>query len=157
MKNFFLGCLLIVAFVSCSSDDDGDGGVNVKDQLVTGTVQSRPFTFVGGKAFLTTNFNQEEAVSVNLTNVTANCDSSIFDYDLSISVIVPNKIGVFTEVNVVTNDDDSVPSNHLNETVEITAISATEITGKIKLNDPASGVFKENIFEGTFTLPICSN
>ena len=153
MKKYFLVFLMIVVFVSCSKSEDDD--TSIKNQEVTGTVQNEPFTFKGGKAFLTTNFNDEEAISINLTNEIVGCDVYINDYGLSISIIAPLKVGVHKEVNIVTQDGNGIPFNHLDETIEITALSDTEVSGKIKLNNPASGPFKENIFEGTFTVLIC--
>lgn len=154
MKRFFLVLAISVFFLNCSSDDDDGGGV--KNQVLTGTVEGESFTFKGGKAFFTTNFEEEEVVSVNLTNVAVGCESFISMYDLYISVRVPKSIGTHKDVNIVTYKNGNPPFNHLEETIEITALSDTEISGKIKLNNPASGdLFKENIFEGTFTVAIC--
>ncbi|XMO87162.1 hypothetical protein AAFN75_02505 [Algibacter sp. AS12] len=154
MNKFFLGCFLAFSFFSCSSDDGNDSGV--KNEILTGTVEGKPFTFVGGKAF-DTSFNNETLLSVNLTNERADCSSTIFDYGLSISVDVPKAVGTYNDVNIVTKDNDSQdpPFNSIGQTVEITAISATEISGKMKLNREASTIAEASIFEGTFTVPVC--
>ncbi len=154
MKKVFLVLSFFIIFYSCSSSDDNNGGGDVKDQVLTGTVEGKPFTYKGGQAFYTT-LGDEELISINLTNESADCSSDIFNFGLRISAWVPRNVGVFSDITIVTQDGNNTPFNHLGETVEITALSDTEVSGKIKLNDPASGIFPENIFEGTFTMPLC--
>lgn len=144
--------------VSCSKSDDG-GGDGISDQTLTGSVEGKAFTFVGGKAFETTNFNEETVISLNLTNVAANCDDFISDFVLRISADVPNAIGVYSDINIADRDsndgDGGISFNNNGETVEITAISATKISGKMRISRPASVIAPESVFEGTFTLPLC--
>lgn len=156
MKKTLVFGLLSLVLWSCSSDDaDYSANETIKDQVLTGTVQGKSFTFQGGKAFGTTTFSDEEGLSLNLTNVAANCDDAVFDFVLSISAVVPNKVGVYNDINIVDQDGDDLPFNNLDKTVEITAVSETEISGKMKLSRPESSIAEESNFEGTFTLPIC--
>ncbi|MBD0778078.1 hypothetical protein HPE56_09760 [Maribacter sp. ANRC-HE7] len=154
MKKIVLLLLLTVVGLGCSSDEENDSE-GIKDQVLTGTVQGKPFTFKGGKAFNTTTFDDEPGISLNLTNVLADCDDSIFDFELRIGAVVPNRVGVFKDINIVDQDGDDIPFNNIDNTVEIIALSATEITGKMKLNRSASSIAEESIFEGSFILPIC--
>jgi len=150
MKKFGLICFVLLSIYSCSKDE----GREVKDKVLTGTVEGKAFTFKGGKAFITI-FNNQEKVSVNLTNVAADCSSNVFDFELEIRTIVPREIGVFTTINIATQDGNNTPFNHLNQTVEITALSDTQISGKMKLYKKESSLAGESIFEGTFTIPLC--
>lgn len=141
-------------FIGCSKDDD-NATESIKNQNLTGTVQSKAFTFIGGKAFETTTFDDEPGLSLNLTNVAADCTDAVFDFDLRISAVVPNKIGVYNNINIVDQDGNDVPFNNLDETVEITALSSTEVSGKMKVSRAESSIAEESVFEGTFTLLIC--
>lgn len=154
MKRFILICFTALSITSCSKDDNNDSGI--KNQILTGTVEGEPFTFKGGKAFLTGSLIKDvEQVSINLTNFEANCDTDIFDFELEISAWIPREVGVHTGINIVTQDGSNIPFNNDKQTVEITSISDTEISGKMKLNKSGSDLFEESIFEGTFTIPLC--
>jgi hypothetical protein len=61
------------------------------------------------------------------------------------------------DVNIVTQDGDNTPFNSLQQSIEITVISETEISGKMSLNKMESTIGPESIFEGSFTIPICNN
>lgn len=154
MKKILLLFLLSIFIIGCSKDDENDSG-DIKDQVLTGIVQGKPFIFKGGKAFGTTTFDDEPGISLNLTNVTANCDAAVFDFELRINAVVPRKVGVFNDINIVDQDGDDLPFNNLDKTVEITSLSATEISGKMKLNRPETSIAEESVFEGAFTLTIC--
>jgi len=155
MKNLFIISLFIVTIFSCSKSDDES--ISIKDQILTGTVEGKPFTFVAGKAFYDISFDDEEQVSINLTNVVVDCDDYVGDYILSIRARVPRQVGVFDDINIVTLDKggDGIPFNNLNETVEITSLSETEISGNMKLRNEASSISPESIFEGSFTMSLC--
>ncbi|GAB1857530.1 hypothetical protein MHTCC0001_23660 [Flavobacteriaceae bacterium MHTCC 0001] len=156
MKKILLVLSIALTVFNCSSSDEDNSGGAISDQILTGTVEGRAFTFKGGKAFITTNFEDEEAISLNLTNVEVGCETFVGDYDLSISAIVPNQVGMHQDINIVTHQDGESPFNHLGQVLEITAISNTEVSGKMRLNFPSNDdFFKESIFEGTFTLTIC--
>lgn len=154
MKHFFLICLTFFSLLSCSSDDDNDDSSSISDQNLSGTVEGNSFTFKGGQAYFRSSSSTEE-ITINLTNEPFGCETSTFDYGLKISADVPNEVGVYTDVNIVTQDGNNTPFNSIGETVEITAVSATEISGKMKLNKEGSSMFAESIFEGSFTISIC--
>ncbi|CAH8284659.1 hypothetical protein EV196_101237 [Mariniflexile fucanivorans] len=100
---------------------------------------------MGGKAY-----TSGDDLSVNITNETADCSSTIFDYDLYVSTYVTPEVGTYNNVNVIFHSGDETPYNYLSGTVEVTAISDTEITVKI-LAESSS----EKTVEGVFTVPIC--
>lgn len=135
--------VLLVAFLSnCSSDDSSS---SISNQTLQGKVVGENFTASGGKAFLS-----GDNISVNITNMSADCTSSIFDYDLYVSTTITPEVGTYNDVNVVFHSDGEIPLNYLSSTVEVTAISNAEITVKI-LADSSS----EDTIEGVFTVPIC--
>lgn len=153
MKHSIIFLFSLFVLVSCSSDDEGSDSIS--DQVLTGTLQGESFTFVAGKAFETETSAGELAYSLNLTNVAAVCDDFVGDFDLRISVTVPQEVGVFTDINIVDQNGNDTPFNNLGETVEITSLTSTSIAGKMKLSRSNSEIAEESIFEGTFTLPIC--
>ena len=158
MNKFFIFFTALVICTSCSSDDenDNDGGEEVvSDAPLTGTLQGEAFTVAGGIAFDTSTFDDEPAISINLTNVAAGCDDDLFDFGLRISAIVPNAVGVYTNINIVDQAGDGSPFNNPDQTVEITALSNTEISGRLSLSRETSNVEEGSNFEGTFTIPVC--
>ncbi len=157
MKKFFAICFISLSVLSCSTDSTDDDSSSVSDEVLTGTVEGQAFTFEGGMAFSSTNFSDEEVYVLNLTNEEVGCEKNLFDYGLRISVTVLKEVGVQNEVNIVTQDGDNTPFNSLQESIEITMISDTEISGKMSLNKSESTISPESIFEGTFTIPICDN
>ncbi|WP_194765845.1 hypothetical protein [Tamlana sp. I1] len=154
MKFPLLACFVLVLLFNCSSSDDSSSGSSISNQNLTGTVEGESFTFVAGKAF-ETSFNNEDLYSVNLTNEVVGCEDYVLDYGLKISATVPKSVGVYNDINIVTQNGNNTPVNNLNRTVEITAVSDTEISGKMKLNKEESPVSEESIFEGAFTVAIC--
>ena len=136
--------LLLFAFViNCSTNDDTDSD-NISNQTLQGNVFGTDFMAVGGKAFAS-----GDDLSINITDINADCSSLIYDYNLYMSTYVPLEIGIY-DVNVVFNIEDELPHNYTKGTVEVTAISDTEVTVKILANSSAN-----NSVEGTFTVPIC--
>ena len=146
MKTYFKISLtlLISLMISCSDDDDNSGD-NISNQILQGQVFGNDFTALGGKAF-----DSGEDISVNITNIAADCESSVLDYDLEISTYVTPEVGVYEGINVVFNKDGETPYNYLYATVEVTSLTETEITVKIKADSSS-----DKTVEGTFTVPYC--
>lgn len=130
--------------ISCSDDDDNSGD-NISNQILQGQVFGNDFTALGGKAF-----DSGEDISVNITNIVADCESSVLDYDLEISTYVTPEVGVYEGINVVFNKEGEAPYNYLDATVEVTSLNDTEITVKIKADSSS-----DKTVEGTFTVPYC--
>lgn len=137
--------LFISLIVSCSSDDDNINENNIANQTLQGTVFGNDFTALVGKAF-----DSGDDISVNITNIVADCDSSVLDYDLEISTYVTAEVGVYEGINVVFNKDGETPHNYLSGTVEVTSLTETEITVKIKADSSDN-----NNIEGSVTVPYC--
>ena len=135
-----LVCLTLV--MSSCSDSDPSG---IADTTLSGKVFGTSFTAKGGKSF-----TSGESVSVNITNVEADCDSYVLDYEYAISAYVPAEVGVYNNVTVVFNKDGETPLNMFKANVEVVSFSNNEITVKIKANSSA-----DNTVEGKFTLPFC--
>ena len=146
MKTYFKISLtlLISLMISCSDDDDNSGD-NISNQILQGQVFGNDFTALGGKAF-----DSGEDISVNITNIVADCESSVLDYDLEISTYVTPEVGVYEGINVVFNKEGEAPYNYLDATVEVTSLTETEITVKIKADSSS-----DKTVEGTFTVPYC--
>jgi hypothetical protein len=146
MKTYFKISLtlLISLMISCSDDDDNSGD-NISNQILQGQVFGNDFTALGGKAF-----DSGEDISVNITNIVADCESSVLDYDLEISTYVTPEVGVYEGINVVFNKEGEAPYNYLDATVEVTSLNDTEITVKIKADSSS-----DKTVEGTFTVPYC--
>ncbi|MEL0652815.1 hypothetical protein V6246_15445 [Algibacter sp. TI.3.09] len=146
MKTYFKISLtlLISLMISCSDDDDNSGD-NISNQILQGQVFGNDFTALGGKAF-----DSGEDISVNITNIAADCESSVLDYDLEISTYVTPEVGVYEGINVIFNKDGEAPYNYLAATVEVTSLTETEITVKIKADSSS-----DKTVEGTFTVPYC--
>ena len=146
MKTYFKIALtlLITLMISCSDDDDNSGD-NISNQILQGQVFGNDFTALGGKAF-----DSGEDISVNITNIAADCESSVLDYDLEISTYVRPEVGVYEGINVIFNKDGEPPYNYLGATVEVTSLTDNEITVKIKADSSS-----DKTIEGTFTVPYC--
>ncbi len=128
---------------SCSSDEDNSS--NISDSNLSGTVSGDSFTAIGGKAF-----DSGDEVSINITNVAADCDSFISDYDLYVSTDVPLEEGTYTNANVVFHKEGETPFNYFGGTVIIETITDTSITLKIKAESGS-----DDTVEGTFTVDYC--
>lgn len=146
MKNVikFIAVVVVFAFVACSdSDSENLGGIS--NTPLEGKVFGTSFKATGGKAFSSGN-----QVSVNITNVVADCNSTIFDYDLYISTTVDNGVGSSNKTNVVFNKKGETPLNVIQSTVTVESITLEEVKIKIKSNSSSN-----NTIEGTFTVPFC--
>jgi len=87
--------VLFVFAMSCSSDDDSNSNSNATLQ---GKVYGSNFVAAGGKAFA-----DGDNLSVNITNISADCSSNIFDYDLSVSTYITPEVGIYNDINIVFN------------------------------------------------------
>lgn len=145
MKNVikFIAMAIVFAFVACSDSTDDNLGGGIPNTALAGTVFNTNFVATGGKAFMS-----GDQLSINITNIEADCSSSIFNYDLYVSTTVENKVGTST-TNVVFGKDGETPVNVLQSTVVVASITETEIVVKIKSSTSGSKV------EGTFTVPFC--
>ena len=141
-----LSALIIFVFLaSCSTEDDNNS--DISNSNLSGTVFGESFTSQGGKAF-----NSGDNISINITNINANCTSTVLDYDLYVSTTVLFEVGTYNNVNVVFHkDDETNPLNVLQSTVIIEEITATSITVKIK----SEADFSDNSVAGTFTVDYC--
>lgn len=146
MKNVikFIAMAIVFAFVACSDSTDDNLGGSIPNTALAGTVFNTNFVATGGKAFM----SGGDQLSINITNVEADCSSSIFNYDLYVSTTVENKVGTST-TNVVFSKGGETPKNVLQSTVVVESITETEIVVKIKSSTTGSKV------EGTFTVPFC--
>lgn len=145
MKNILKVSVFVISIflASCSSDDDNSS--NISGSNLSGTVYGDSFTAVGGKAF-----DSGDEISINITNVSADCNSSIFDYNLYISTSVLLEEGTYTNTNVVFHKEGETPFNYFGGTVIIEEITETTITVKIKAESNS-----EDTIEGTFTVDYC--
>ncbi|WP_422090018.1 hypothetical protein [Tenacibaculum ovolyticum] len=155
MKNVikFIAMAIVFAFVACSDSTDDNLDGSIPNTALAGTVFNTNFVATGGKAFLvgsqsSDGQSSESQISINITNVEADCSSSIFNYDLYVSTTVENKVGTST-TNVVFGKDGETPKNVIQSTVVVESITETEIVVKIKSSTTGSKV------EGTFTVPFC--
>lgn len=149
MKNILKVSVFVLSiFLASCSDDDG-GSTNISDANLSGMVRGEVFEALGGKSF-DTSFNGEELISINITNVVADCDSSIFDYDLYLSTDVPFEVGTYEDNNVVFLKEGETSLNFLQSTVIVEEITETTVTVKI-----ASDSSSEDSVEGTFTVNYC--
>ncbi|GAL62416.1 hypothetical protein [Algibacter lectus] len=145
MKTYFKISLTLLISLMISCSDDDNSGDNISNQILQGQVFGNDFTALGGKAF-----DSGEDISVNITNIVADCESSVLDYDLEISTYVTPEVGVYEGINVVFNKEGEAPYNYLDATVEVTSLTETEITVKIKADSSS-----DKTVEGTFTVPYC--
>lgn len=135
--------LFLTLFISCSDDDTTEGIVS--NQPLQGKVFGGDFTALGGKSF-----ESGSKVSINITNVAADCSSTIFDYDSYISTEVTAKVGVYNNVNVAFHKKGETVVNVIQSTVEITSITDSQIMVKVKSNSSTS-----NVVDGIFTVSYC--
>jgi len=155
MKNVikFIAMAIIFTFVACSDSSDDNIAETIPNTTLAGTVFNTNFVATGGKAFLigtqmTGDQSSDSQISINITNVEADCNSSIFNYDLYISTTVENKVGT-SSTNVAFSKDGETPMNVLQGTVVVESITETQIVVKIKASTSGSAI------EGAFTVPFC--
>lgn len=144
MKNILKLTFVLFLTVMMSCSDDDNSGENISNQVLQGKVFDEDFTALGGKSF-----EDGKNISINITNVTADCSSTIFDYDFYVSTTVLAEVGVY-DTNVVFHKKGETPKNILQSSVEITSITDSQVVVKIKSN-PSS----ENNVDGTFTVSYC--
>ncbi|WP_428743663.1 hypothetical protein [Tenacibaculum sp.] len=137
-----LVCLTLV-MSSCSDSDNDPSGI--AETNLSGKVYGVSFSAKGGKAF-----TSGDKISVNITNIEADCTSSIFDYEIAISTYIPAEVGVYNDVNVVFEKEGETPLNFLGANVEVLSIANDEITLKVKANSSA-----DNTVEGLFKVAYC--
>ena len=148
MKLIYIA-ILFVALVSCSDDDQGtddSGDFIISSQNLQGNVFGTTFLAAGGKSFASGDENQ---ISINITNVVANCSDNISDFDLYLSAIVTAEVGQYT-TNVSFHSEDEFPLNYFAGTVEVVDITETQVSVKV-LAESSS----ENTVEGAYTIPLC--
>ena len=167
-KNLFTLVLLSTLFIaSCSSDDDATPADTCAaafvTQTATGDFMGDSFTMVEGTA--TENFADSTEFRIVLYGEMVSgdaCDGFNFDKpDSTIIFSVPKVVGTYdlglTSGYSVTFNDASVV-NEVNAdvsicgAVEITAVSATQVTGKID----AEGPDVTSAINGDFTVEICN-
>jgi len=136
-----LFALCIFAF-SCSSDDSD----NTSNNTIKGEIYGSSFTAAGGQAFAS-----GDNLSVNITNVSADCSLDIINYDLYITTIVTPEVSTNNNAEVFFYAIGESVYELSGATVEVVAISDDEITVSISANSNLS----DNNLEGTFTVPIC--
>lgn len=138
-----LMCLTLVMSSCSDSDNDPEGIANTK---LSGKVLGTSFTAKGGKAFMSGN----NELSVNVTNIQADCTSDVLNYELKITIYVKAELGTYNNVNVVFNKKGANPLNYLQGAVEVVRLTSNEVTLKIKANSSS-----DNSIEGFFTVPFC--
>ena len=149
MKNILKVSMLMLSMFLASCSEDDNSSSNISDTNLSGMVSGDNFTATGGKAFATS-FGDEEQVSINIANVSADCDSFISDYDLYVSATVLLEVGTYNDTNVAFHKEGETTLNYLGGTVVIEEITETTITVKIKADSST-----ENMVEGVFTVDYC--
>lgn len=138
-----LVCTLLVC-TACSKDDDNN---SVSEKVLSGKVFGKSFVAKGGKAF-----TSGDEISIEITNVVADCKSDFFELDYSVSTYIKKEKGTNTKANVIFSKKGEIaPLNVLNSTVIVEEITDSLITIKIKSNSGS-----DNDVEGKFTVPFCS-
>ncbi|NER14588.1 hypothetical protein GWK08_14125 [Leptobacterium flavescens] len=149
MKKFYPLAIIAISFFMLSCSDDSESPDTIAEQTLMGTVMGDPFLATGGKAFV----NPNGSISLSVTNTVADCSTDILDFVYYVSADVPNRIGFHRNVIVIFGKENEAPLNVLNSIVEITEITATELTGKIKSISSTD----DNRVEGSFTISLCTS
>jgi hypothetical protein len=131
--------IFVLTFISCSNDDD------ITDANLSGTVLGESFAASGGNAFTVNN-----TLSIQISNISANCDSEIALHDYFLSFEVPKGTGPFIDIELEFAGNDKSVVEYSDAAIIITAIKSASITGKIVANFNA-----DNKVEGTFEVPLC--
>jgi hypothetical protein len=159
MKRLIYLNLLMFAlvFTSCSTDEDsGNGGSEgeISDAPLTGKLFGQDFEVNGSRADYTVDFG-EERITVQLSNEDIGCETGQFSGQFPISISTPPEEGYTTDVYVIFSDPDSddFVSVSGDLEIEVTSLSDTEITAKIRASTISSE--PENHIEGKFTASIC--
>jgi hypothetical protein len=156
MKKLMYSMLLATSLLfSCSSSDDDNNNNNdgFATTPVSGTVYNTNFTMVGGKATSMTS-NGVEVFDIYLTETAITCDET--DNLGPLWITVPAAVGTYdfsSGAHIQFQDPNSSDfEGALDAQIEITSITATTITGKLKGSGFNEG---ENDINGTFTVQYC--
>lgn len=155
MKKLLLPAMVAASLlISCTSEDsDESANGGFSNDPVSGVVYDEAFTFGGGKASPIT-VNGVESLYIYLGESALNCESSTSA--CPIWIVVPEAVGSYTpqtdgHLQFEDNADGGFEGS-LDAEIEITSITATTVTGKVK----ATGFYDdENSINGTFTVPYC--
>ncbi|XLS28802.1 hypothetical protein ACJD0Z_16585 [Flavobacteriaceae bacterium M23B6Z8] len=139
----FLSCFLTI-MVSCS--DDGVFNT-LSEEPLSGIVFGENFAISGGRA---TVFG-DEYIELMLASEVLDCETEVQNSSLSVSIAVPNRVGVHRNVLVVFNKFEEEPITEVDALVEITEVNDFIVSGKIRSSDTDS-----NRVEGSFEVSICS-
>lgn len=141
---FLVGISLLT--IACSNDDNNSGN-DVDFEPLDGEVQGVNFVAKGGYAF----YRTEESISVDITNVTAGCESDLLTYEIAVSFEVPAEKGVYNDINVVFLKKGETPYNALNSTVIVDEITSSSISVRVD----SDAVDNINDIDGAATISIC--
>ncbi|WP_298146825.1 hypothetical protein [Flavobacterium sp.] len=151
-------CSIFIAtslLLSCSSseEDTNNNQGGFATTPVSGVVYSNPFTMVGGKARSLTS-NGVEVFYIYLTETAINCNET--ENLGPLWIIVPAAVGTYDfagGARIQFQDPNSTDFEGASDAeIEITAISTTTITGKLKGSGFNAG---ENEINGTFSVQVC--
>jgi len=159
--------LLTTLFItSCGKDDDESGPSNeFIDQNLQGTIDGIPFNYGEGEAELTTNFDEEEVLSLDLFDsneeITDICEFFGFGDQVSVFFSITPEVGLYplsfdlnsTSGQTVTlfNPDGAVNIISSEGAVEILSISDTQVRGRIDARFDS-----ETNVNGNFTATFCT-
>lgn len=146
--------MVSVLFISCSGDDSEENtGGGISNTPVSGKLYGKNFTIGGGKADFIT-FSGVESADIEITAQNIGCETASTSSNFPILITTPRAVGTYTSNVYVTfhdPDSDAYVSVSGGTTVEITAVTSTLITGKIK----TSSTTTDNYINGKFEIPIC--
>ncbi|TDQ28908.1 hypothetical protein [Tenacibaculum caenipelagi] len=137
-----LVCLTLVMTGCSDSDYDSSGIANTK---LSGKISGTSFSAKGGQSFTAGDGN----IYVHITNISADCNSDVLNYEFDVSALIKPELGIYTDVFVALTKKGNTPVNILG-TVEVVKFLNNELTVKIKANSSV-----DNYVEGFFTVPFC--
>ena len=159
--------LLTTLFItSCGKDDDESGpSYEFIDQNLQGTIDGQAFDFGEGEAELTTNFDEEQVLALDLFDsneeITDICEFFGFGDQVSVFFSITPEVGLyplsinaksFTGLTVTLFNPDGAVNNISTEgAVEILSISDTQVRGRIDARFDS-----ENNVNGNFTATFCT-
>ena len=148
---FFAASLL--ASCSSSEEDDNNNQDGFATTPVSGVVYNADFEMAGGKA-RSLSSNGEEVFYIYLSETAIDCDET--ENLGPLWIIVPAEVGMYdfmTGARIQFQDPNSDDfEGALDVEIEITAISETTITGRLKGSGFNEG---ENEINGTFSVQVC--
>lgn len=156
MKKLLCSILFAASLLSSCSSSEEDANNNqggFATTPVSGVVYNDPFTMVGGKArSLSSNGVQVFYIYLTETAITCNETENLGP----LWITVPAAVGAYdfaAGARIQFQDPNSDDfEGALDAEIEITAISATTITGKLKGSGFNAG---ENEINGTFSVQVC--